>query len=479
MADRTIKNGLFLSVLSGLLLSLAFPKAGLSLLVWVALAPFFVALFSAKTSRMSALFGLVLGVTFFVDVLFWMTSLFPWIGFFSLLAWLLLAVLQAVFFSCFALFSFFVIKKYNVSLLSVLAIPLLWVGQEILRSRGEFATSAGVLGYTQYKIPAVIQIASLFKVYGVSFVIVLVNFSLAILIVHRKDVLKVRNVILFSCAILISVLLFGFWKLSVPIKKGPANGLRMLLVQPNFAQDYKMRPSNSLKMVDALGAMTLSSLPADEKGFHPQVVIWPETAVMDFPMRSTAVMGALSKVASGAGTSLITGGFFYDNGKLYNSAFCVSPLGYITSRYDKEHLMPFGEYLPMRDLLYPLLKGTGYVERDQSPNTEPVSLYIGGRKAGVLICFESLFDDLAARRAKRSDFLLTITNDAWFGNSSAAYHHIMAGPFRAVENGKYFVQVANSGISAVIDPRGRFVQESRLCERTVIRSVIYLDSVVR
>ena len=474
-----MKKGLFLSVLSGLLLSLAFPKAGLSLLAWVALIPFFVALFSAKTPRTSALFGLVFGMVFFTGVLFWMTSLFPWIGFFSLLAWLLLSALQAVFFSCFAVFSFFVIKKYDISVLISLFVPMLWIGQEILRSRGEFATSAGVLGYTQYKIPVIIQISSLFRVYGVSFLIVLANFSLAMLIMHRKDFFKVKDIILLSCAVLISVLLFGFWKLSVPIKKSPANELRLLLVQPNFAQDYKMRPSNSLRMAGALGEMTLSSLSGSAKGFRPQVVIWPETAVMDFPMRSPAVMEILSKVSSGTGASLITGGFFYDSGKLYNSAFCVSPLGYVTSRYDKEHLMPFGEYLPMREILYPLLKGTGYVERDQSPNPQAASLYVGGRKAGVLICFESLFDDLALRRAKRSDFLLTITNDAWFGGSSAAYQHIMAGPFRAVENGKYFVQVANSGISAVIDPRGRFVQESRLGERTVMRSVIYSDNGVR
>jgi apolipoprotein N-acyltransferase len=463
-----------LSIFSGLLLSLAFPKAGISILAWGAAVPLFVAVFSAKRPREAALYGFVFGTVYFLAVFSWATSLSRWVGVFAFLGWAALSVFQALFIVLFCLAAYFTVKKTGFGLISSLAVPLLWVLTETARSRGEFAAAGGVLGYTQYMNPLVIQAASLFRVYGVSFVIISCNFALAALFLERRSLYKAKRPAVFFCVMLSALLIFGAWRLSVPLTKDQSKSLRIVLVQPNFDQSYKMDPANSLPMLRTLKGMTAGSKP-----FRPHVVIWPETAVMDFPMRSAPVMEILSGTAADAEAYLVTGGFFYDGGKFFNSAFSVSPSGYITSRYDKEHLMPFGEYLPFRPVLYPLLKGTGYAERDQSSNKSPVPLYIGNRKAGMLICFESLFDGLAAVRAEKSDFLLTITNDAWFGNSSAAEHHIMAGPFRAVENRKYFVQAANSGISAVIDPYGRFVARSFLSERTVIEAVIYPDSAGR
>lgn len=469
-----MKRAVLLSVFSGLLLSLAFPKAGISILAWGAAAPLFAAVFSAKRPREAALYGFVFGTVYFLAVFSWVTSLSRWVGVFAFLGWAALSVFQALFIVLFCLAAYFTVKKTGFGLISSLVVPLLWVLTEMARSRGEFAAAGGVLGYSQYLNPLVIQTAFLFRVYGVSFVIISCNFALAALFTEKWSIPRAKGPVVFFLVILSSLLAFGAWRLSSPLVKDQSKGLRIVLVQPDFDQSYKMDPASSLPML-----RTLKGLTAGSKPFRPHAVIWPETAVMDFPMRSSQVMEILARTASGSGAYLVTGGFFYDGGKFYNSAFSVSPSGYITSRYDKEHLMPFGEYLPFRKLLYPILKGTGYVERDQSSNKSPVPLYIGGRKAGVLICFESLFDDLAAARAEKADFLLTITNDAWFGNSSAAEHHIMAGPLRAVENKKYFVQAANSGISAVIDPYGRFVARSFLSERTVVESVIYPDNAVR
>ncbi|MFA5104321.1 MAG: apolipoprotein N-acyltransferase [Candidatus Margulisiibacteriota bacterium] len=458
-----------ISALSGILLSLAFPNADLGFFAWVAVAPFFVMLFSAN-KRTAILYGLSFGFSYFLAVFFWLTSLSRWIGPFAYLAWISLSMFQTLFLAAFSLVAYFVVKRYGLGLISSCTVPLLWILTEVMRSRGEFATAGGVLGYTQYDNPMVIQIASLLRVYGVSYLIISVNFALAALIIFKKDRAKARPAVLFSCCLLVASLTFGAWRMQSPLVKDPTKEFRIVIVQPSFDQAYKMGPTNSMTMLQDIASMTGSTL-----SFKPHAVIWPETAVMGFPQRSPFVMELLSRTAVSAEAFLVTGGFFYDSGKFYNSAFSVSSSGYLSSRYDKEHLMPFGEYLPFRPLLYPLLKSTGYVDSDQSPNPSPLPLYVGGRRVGVLICFESLFDNLAANRAKKSDFLLTITNDAWFGSSAAAHQHIMAGPFRAVENNKYFVQVANSGISAVIDPHGRFVAKSRLWEKICIEAIIYPD----
>lgn len=453
---------------------MAFQKADLGFIAWVAVVPFFIALFSAGRTRTAVLYGLIFGFSYFMGVFYWLTSLSRWIGPFAFLSWPLLSFFQALFLAVFAMAAYYIVKRSGFGLISSLAVPFFWVLTEILRSRGEFATAGGVIGYTQYNNLAVIQIASLFRVYGVSFLVVSVNFSLAALMSCNKDLLRARTAVLFSFSILAASLVYGAWQISVPLMSYPEKEFRIVIVQPSFDQAYKMDPANTMTMLEALRSMSVSA-----RAFKPHLVIWPETAVMGFLHRSPAVMELLSKTAVDTKASLVTGAFFYDNGKFYNSAFSISPSGYIISRYDKEHLMPFGEYLPMRPLLYPILKSTGYVENDQSPNRTPVPLYIGGRRAGALICFESLFDHLSASRAKKADFLLTITNDAWFGSSSAAAQHIMAAPFRAVESGKYFIQAANSGISAVVDPRGRFIAKRGLWERAKIEAVIYPDSADR
>ena len=364
--EINLSKSLLVSVFSGLLLSLAFPKADLGFIAWVAIVPFFVALFSADRLRTAVLYGLTFGFSYFMAVFFWLTSLSRWIGPFAFLAWPTLSLFQALFFAVFAVAAYFVVKKCGFGIISSSVIPSLWILTEILRSRGEFATAGGVLGYTQYNNPVVIQIASLLRVYGVSFLIVSVNFVLSAMILSRKDFLKARTAILFSCCILAGSLMFGAWQMNIPLANDPAKEFRLVIVQPSFDQAYKMDPANSMKMLKVLESMTCSSRP-----FKPNVVIWPETAVMDFPHRSSAVMEVLSRAAFSSEAYVVTGAFFYDNGKFYNSAFSISPSGFITSRYDKEHLMPFGEYLPFRPLLYALLKSTGYVERDQSSNKNP------------------------------------------------------------------------------------------------------------
>ena len=155
-----------------------------------------------------------------------------------------------------------------------------------------------------------------------------------------------------------------------------------------------------------------------------------------------------------------------------NSAFLLSPQGSIVGRYDKVHLVPYGEYVPLRKMfpfISKLVVGVGDFRSGEGYNP----LTMDGHKLGVLICYEGIFPE-ASRAYKRmgADLLVNITNDAWFGRTSAPYQHLSMTVFRAVENRLYIARSANTGISAIIDPTGRIVAQTELFERTALRNTI-------
>jgi len=466
-------TGMILSVASGVLTALAFPKSDLGFLAWLGLVPFFIALFNAKRYNTAALYGLVFGSVYFFGVFLWVFSLSRWVGPWAYIGLIFLSLYQSLFIVLFSLAVLYSIKNFD-KRISVLLVPLLWVFFEYLRCIGPFASAGALMGYTQHNNLPMIQIARWVKVYGVSFVVVMVNIVIASFIITKgkfKD--NCVNVAFAGVVVCIS-LIYGTFELSRADRPVAGKAVKISVIQPSFDQAFKMNPANSFLMLDLMCKMSVP-----DRSESTDIIIWPETAVMNFPERVPGVMSRLSGTARAAGAYLITGAFSYEKGDLYNSVFCISPDGKITSRYDKEHLMPFGEYLPFRALLYPMLKGTGYFDQDQSPNHSPVSLQSGGCRIGTMICFESLFSGIAAERAKDADFLLTLTNDAWFGKSSAAQQHIIAGSFRAIENRKYFIQAANNRISAVIDPWGRVVARTSLWDRTKMDFVIYPDNASR
>jgi apolipoprotein N-acyltransferase len=201
----------------------------------------------------------------------------------------------------------------------------------------------------------------------------------------------------------------------------------------------------------------------------PDIIIWPESAIFSYVLRDPALSVRIRKLAVESNAWLVFGTPHLEKGRPYNSVVSLSPKGEVVSRYDKEHRVPFGEYLPFRSILYPFLKGVGYYEAEFDSNPDPVQLRIGKLKAATAICFESTFPQVIRERVKKdSDFILLVTNDAWFNDSPALYFHLDTGIFRAIENRKHFIQVANTGISAVIDPYGRILKCSKVNERKTL-----------
>jgi len=443
-------------------LALAFPKYNLWWLAWVALVPFFYALNKAPDRRGALACGLSFGLVFFGLNLFWITSLFRFGGWWVVFGWLGLALFQSFFILLFALIPRSPIPR-------AISLAFSWVAVEWLRGLGPFGVTAGVVGYSQADFLPFIQIASLVTVYGVSFVVVLFNAALAdvgtafMAVREKRTGINPVPTMLFVFLLVAVCLAYGYSTIShssLVIRNFP----KLALIQPNVDQMDKMNPALVMKIFDLQENMTRQAATLE-----PEIIIWPETAVFTYILQDGRTLPRLQALARETQAWLVIGTPFFENGRAYNSLVSFSPLGEVVSRYDKEHPVPFGEYLPFRPLLYPLLRGTGYFDNDFWPGKEVRLIEAAGRKFAAAICFESTFPGLIKERVRRGgDIILTVTNDGWFGDSDAAYQHLQNGILRAVENRRYFVQVGNTGFSAVIDPYGRVVRRARLNSRETL-----------
>ncbi|PIS28089.1 apolipoprotein N-acyltransferase [Candidatus Saganbacteria bacterium CG08_land_8_20_14_0_20_45_16] len=441
---------LFAAVASALLLTLAFPPLNLYWLAWVALVPFLLVIYQAKTWTRAGQLGAIFGLSFFGVHLFWLTSLFSFVGWWSVVGWLALVIWQALFIVLFAIVlsccSFFKAK-----FIYPLVTALLWVAVEYLRSSGPFGVTAGDLGYAQALCLPIVQLAARVSVYGLSLLLVLTN---AIIVAWLVNPRRVRAGFAF-CLVFFLALVYAFGLFEMQAKEGLDQAMiKVALVQPNIKQQDKLDPTKVMSTFELYARLTRQA-----SKLHPDLVIWPETAVFAYLTNDAYFLSRLQSLTKETGVWLVFGTPYYESGKAYNSMVVMSPSGEVTGRYDKGHLVPFGEYLPFRSLLYSWLKRVGYYERDFSPSP-PIKLMVKGQEIAAAVCFESVFPNLIRSRVTSlSRFILLVTNDAWFDGSAAAEFHLNCGILRAIENRKYFVQVATTGRTAVIDPWGRVIKK--------------------
>ncbi len=446
---------LFYSIISGVLLGLAFPKVGWFFLVYIALVPFFWVMINVKSAREAVWMGFLFGMTFFGINLFWITSLSRFVGLWAILAWLCLIFFESLFVVAFAVAAQAIRKGIRPYF-----IPLAWVViVEWLRSLGIFGVTAGNLGYSQAALLPLIQIASFSSVYGVS-----------LLLSAWNAALSSRNKGYIICMVLVisSAWLFGLNQLGQPGL--PGRNIKFSLIQSNIDQMDKMNPAKVGSIFAVHAAMTEAA-----RAEAPDVIVWPETSLLTYLLHDKTMFARVKQVVVSSECWVVMGTPHCEGRRIYNSIISISPSGEVVSRYDKQHPVPFGEYLPFRPLLFPILRYVGYYDNEFSPNPDSKNIRIAGFKAATGVCFESTFPYFIRDRVKEgADFILIVTNDAWFNDSAAPYQHLDQGVLRAVENRKYFIQAANTGLSAVIDPYGRVVARSRMNERTVLTSKITL-----
>jgi len=243
-------------------------------------------------------------------------------------------------------------------------------------------------------------------------------------------------------------------------------GVRLRLVQANIAQTLKWRPE--LRAENLQRQLALSRTPAMQP---PTVIIWPETAAPSFLDQDAEARQAIAGVAPPGGLMLVGSvrGQFQDRQlvRIWNSLEAIDGDGRMLASYDKAHLVPFGEYMPLPSWI-PLVKVTaGSLDFTAGPGPRTLTL-AGLPPVGPLICYEVIFPAAVVDRRQRPDWLLNLTNDGWYGVSSGPYQHLVAARLRAVEEGLPLVRAANSGISAVIDPYGRVVASLGLDQAGVL-----------
>lgn len=342
-----------------------------------------------------------------------------------------------------------------------LACGACWVGWEMALARIFGGFPWNLLGVSQYRLTPLIQISSVTGVYGVSFLIVWFSVSLltsVVLLLRFPDQTAAwRRPLLFSSLIMVAVTGSGF--LSILQDRPATRRISVALVQPSIPQTMIFDPDATTQRYDALVALTERALAT-----KPDLVIWPEASLPgglgkeQLERLLQTLRGAGAWMVLGADESEEISGTGPDPRiRSFNSAFLLNPAGEIVAAYRKRRLVMFGEYIPFGKWL-PFLQHLAPIGDGFEAGTEPKAFRLDtlGVVTSVLICFEDNFPQQAREHATAGvDFLLNLTNDAWFGRSSAQWQHAANACFRAIENGIPLVRCANNGISCWIDPRGR------------------------
>ena len=436
-------------VSSGLLLAAAFPTLNFYPLAWIALVPLLLVM-----RQRPFLAGFLTGCVFFAAALYWLNSVMTTYGglppVFALLAYFFLVAYLAAYFG---LASWLASRLETILKLPYLwTLPPLWVALEYLRNWLFSGFPWATIGYSQHDFSLAIQSCDVTGVYGVSLMLVVVNCALAGVISAPKSRLAWFGVVA-TLAICISHFGYGVWRERQPLEQRE-NQLRVALIQGNIDQAEKWAVD---KREDSIERYRRLSLEAARQG--PDLLIWPEAATPFFLQDHNELSAQVRVLPKQLQTPLLVGSPAYQSRganhyQYFNSAFLLSATGEELGRSDKKHLVPFGEYVPLGNILSfvnKLVSGVG----DFSPG-QVKPLVLNGHSFGVLICYEAIFPELARDYVRRgSELLVNLTNDAWFGRSSAPWQLLAMTRFRAIENRIWIARVANTGVSALISPAGR------------------------
>jgi apolipoprotein N-acyltransferase len=421
---------IFLSLLSGFFLYASIPPSDVGYLAWISLVPLFIAI--GKRSAVQAFFlSFLSSIVFFTGIFNWILEITKY----TLLHHTLLAIYLGSYFAVFGLAFALISRKHGLAA-ALFAAPFIWVSLEYVRSNLSFlALPWGLLSHSQYSHPEIIQISSVTGAFGVSFLVVMVNSAIAPLAFSLMEVVNKYK------------------------------GLPRRLISLWWATALVVLTSALLILSVFYG--TYLELTQKASMHKPELIIWPETAMPGNLDRKSKLYGKLKGVAEKNGAYLLLGNSqrqkFADKKsekrKYTNSAFLIHPDPKITEiqRYDKIRLLPFGEYLPYKERIpWSSIKVpdvSGYL-----PGNEFTVFKLPDFRFSVTICWENIFPDLVRRFVKAgAQFIVNITNEAWFGETAAPYQFVSMSVFRAVENRVFVIRCANTGISCIIDPFGRIV----------------------
>ncbi len=486
-------------MLSAILQVIIFPLPGVYVLSWFALAPLLIALLRARpagdleiagslrlrpaTPWQGFLLGYVCGIIWYAGTCYWIYDTMRQYGGLSapeaLLALFLFSCYLGLYHGLFGLLVCLLAGSGRDFRRPLVVAPFLWVAVELARTRVT-GYPWNLLGIAQVDNLALSRIAASTGVYGISFEIALVNIAVAAAFLVPREK---RGALLAAALAAAAVLQAGRLVDAPPAKADHA----ALLVQHNIPVAVDWNPALVQQTLRELTDLTETSVAKSEAGSAAvkiDLVIWPESPA-PFLTNDAAFRDATSAMArdnsswtvvGAIGTSQTTasGG---QAGPLFNSAALIDPLGEWTTRYDKIHLVPFGEYLPFPSVFSfagGLTKEVGEFQRGAS--RQPLDA--GNQRLGLFICYESIFPDEVRQFANNgAQVFVNISNDGWYGDSGAYAQHLNQTRMRAIENNRWLLSATDTGVTASIDPWGRVVAQIPRKERTALVAPYGLTSV--
>ncbi|HEV8615000.1 MAG TPA: apolipoprotein N-acyltransferase [Methylomirabilota bacterium] len=466
LGDVALQAALLMA--SGFGLALAFPRTDWDRGAWFLLVPLVITAVT-RPPRVAFGWGWLFGTVFFAVLLRWLNYTF---GLYSAIPWplvygptLLLAAYCGLYAGAFAWTLSLVTARRSVSW-ALVAAPFVWVAGEWIRGHLLGGFPWGTLGYSQYLRLSVIQIAELAGVHGVSFVLVAVNAAVAgaLLLTWRRALAGAA-----AAAVLVGATLgFGWVRLRDP---GPPPQATVSLMQPAIEQPLKWEPAHAREVLAIYLALTRRAA-AD----RPDLIVWPETASPTVLRRDTALLATLTSLSATLRIPLLVGSIDVADGlpqRIRNSAFLVTAQG-LEGRYDKIHLVPFGEFIPLSGVIG-FVRGWAEFISDLEPGSRTVVFPGPPAPFGIVICYEGIFPDLVRDFVRDgARLMVNMTNDAWFGRTDGPDQHLSMYPFRAIEHRVSVVRAANTGVSAFIAPSGQIVRRMKLFERGVLTDRVAL-----
>jgi apolipoprotein N-acyltransferase len=457
-------KSILLPALSGLLGFASLPVLGQAYLAWIAQVPLILFLLRSAGSLQAFLGGVVAGFVQFALLLAWIPAvLVHYGGIPAALAWFLFALLMITM----ALYPGLACAITHVSTRRTtrwlaLLFPFAWVTTEALRSFTLFGGFPWMLtGYSQTDNLRIIQISDITGVYGVSLVILCVNMGIAWLL--DRGIRQARNYLpaLGAAGLLIVCLAYG--NLALQRWQGLTPAYTAALLQGNISADD---PDDVMRNKFGQGYLLMA---AGIREPAVDLIVLPEspapTSFQSDPDYRQMVRKLANRHRLGVVFSNVAFAEAPGDARYFNSAYFLGQDGSVRGRYDKIHLVPFGEYVPFKSLFFFMQSITKEVS-DFSPGSELVLVETPAGRMNAIICFEAVFPELVRRFVGGgSQLIINLTNDGWYGDSAAPYQHLAMAKWRAVENRRYLLRAANSGISAIIDPAGRITAATGLLRK--------------
>ncbi len=433
--------------IAGGIASLAFAPYKFSILIFLSLAIFFLYIFNNRKNNSCFSYGYFYGLGFFGFGFYWLYISINLFGGVNLIAAYCITAVMVGFHALFPAFFCLIITKYlkrhsDFSLLFL--IPALWTLFEW--SRTWFLTGFPWLavGYTQTE-NFLSSYATILGVYGVSFFIVTIASAIAYL-AHGKKILA-------SFLITICIICSAFGLQTVQWTEDKNHSLNVALLQAGIKQENKWKEEYRQKTIDLYYALS-------EEHWNKDLILWPETALPFFYHQGTEVINKLSKKAKTTNTELLVGIPYSDpdSRKYYNS---IISIGLSEGIYLKKHLVPFGEYLPLDKYIRPILNALSIPMSNFSSGQQDKPLIKhNDYYVGLSICYEDVFGEEVIDALPEANILVNVSNDAWFGDSSAPHQHLQMAQMRAIETGRYLLRATNNGVTAIINDKGKVVKQS-------------------